>query len=161
MKKTIVLLTVLAGCSSTERDTCYSIADLSCSQDPAPCAQYFDESYTTQVVCEQVTPTGNCRPLDEFTSDHSASCGAVSGDVWCCGPDSDASCLPFDDDACDGPSLDDVTVECEAAFGAGYALPRTCLPSDGPTSCKNLSRMNQGKVTCAGELRDVWCCSGG
>ncbi len=159
MKKTIVLLIALAGCGSPEQDTCYSIADLSCSQEPAPCGQYLGESYTTQLVCEQVTPAGNCRPLDEFTSDHSASCGAISGDVWCCGPDSDASCLPFDDVACDGPSLDDVTGKCEAAFGSGFVLPRTCLPSDGPASCKNLSRMSQErKPTCAGESRDVWCC---
>lgn len=158
MKKAIVLLMTLAGCS-TERDTCYSIDELSCSREPAPCAMYFGATYATQVVCEQVTPAGNCRPLDEFTPDHSASCGDVSGDAWCCSPDSDASCLPFDDVACDGPSLTDVVAMCETAFGAGYVAPRTCLPSDGPGSCKNLSRMGQLTPTCDGESRNVWCCS--
>jgi hypothetical protein len=159
MKKTITVLVVgLAGCASAQ-DTCHPVSELSCSPEPS-CAEYFDESHAIPVVCERVTPAGNCRPLDEFTPDHSASCGVVSGDVWCCGPDSDASCLPFDDAACDGPSLADVTGTCEATFGAGYAVPRTCLSADGPGGCKNLSRMSQGpKPMCGGESRDVWCCS--
>ncbi len=157
MKKTIFLLGMVIGCGSPGQDACYSVAELSCPSEPS-CAR-FGESHASPLVCEQVTPAGNCLPLDEFTSDHSASCGDVSGDVWCCGPDSDASCLPFDDAACDGPSLADVTGSCETAFGAKYTTPRTCLPSDGPASCKNLSRMSQGpNPTCNGESRVVWCC---
>lgn len=146
-------------------DACHSMADLSCTPDASheagSCAMYFGGSHPDPLVCEQVTPAGNCLPLDEFTADHASSCegGSIAGDVWCCGPDSSASCAPFDDAACDGASSEDLAGRCVVAFGGEFSTPYTCAPDDGPATCKNLSRFSTALPTCGGEPRVLWCCT--
>ena len=154
-----------AGGGSNAGDTCHPMADLSCSPDAASkaalCAQFFGAANPDPIVCEGVTPDGNCCPLDEFTSDDTSSCegGSIAGMVWCCGANSSASCLPFDDAACDGTSAADLVGRCEEAFGDGYSAVFTCAPGDGPATCKNLSRHKGGRPVCDGVERVLWCCT--
>lgn len=148
-------------------DTCHVMAELSCSPDAVTmagsCLRFFGAANPDPIVCEGVSPDGNCLPLDEFTSEDTSSCegGDIAGMVWCCGENSSASCVPFDDASCDGTSAADLVGRCVEAFGDGYPDVYTCAPGDGPATCKNLSRFGGGdsEPLCGGVPRVLWCCT--
>lgn len=142
-------------------DACHVMTGLDCAPPVATfeseCVAQWGPAHPDPLLCEDVTPDGNCRALEDF-----ATCGELAGRVWCCGENTAATCAPFDDAACDGPTAAELAGRCGQAFGAAYSALVTCGADDGPADCKSLSAYSPGLlVACGGEIDlAVWCCKG-
>ncbi len=140
-------------------DTCHAMAELVCASPVetfgSECIAQWGPAHPDPLLCEDVTPDGNCHALEDF-----ATCGELVGRVWCCGDNTAATCVPFDDAACDGPTAAELAGRCGQAFGVAYSVPVTCGADDGPADCKSLSAFSPGLlVACGVEVNlAVWCC---
>lgn len=155
------LLVSLAGCSSAagSGDACHDVSSLDCAPADATllllCAEQWGSAHATPLVCENVSPPGNCRALETIVT----CTDAVVGRVWCCGEDTASTCA-LHDDSCDGPTSVELADRCATALGSGYGQVVTCGLNDGPADCFSLSAYSPGlRVTCGSALDlAVWCC---